>query len=88
MSLLGGKPLLQLIFIFLTRERYYANSVLDLVHRSKALAEWGKLMKGENVPLERALGAFDLFVLHDQTGDLLEVWMYNTQIKPTLTNVL
>jgi hypothetical protein len=25
------------------------------------------------VSLERALGSFDLFVLHDQHGDLLEV---------------
>lgn len=73
MPLQEGKPLLQLRCLFLTLERYYANSVLDLVHRSKALAEWGKLAKGENVALERALGAFDLFVLHDQSGDLLEV---------------
>jgi hypothetical protein len=25
------------------------------------------------VPLEKALGAFDLFILHDQKGDLVEV---------------
>ncbi|TVY80857.1 F-box only protein [Lachnellula suecica] len=53
--------------------KYYANSVLDLVHRSKALAEWGKLLKGESIPLERAFGSFDLFVLHDQPGDFLEI---------------
>lgn len=53
--------------------RYYANAVLDHVHRSKALEEWWELGKGENVPLERALGSFDLFVLHDQRGDLLEI---------------
>jgi F-box protein 21 len=69
----GGKSPLQLSYLFLTPERYYANSVLDLVHRSKALGEWGKLAKGESVALERALGAFDLFVVHDQSGDLLEV---------------
>jgi F-box protein 21 len=43
------------------------------VHRSKALAEWWRLGNAEGVPLERALGSFDLFVLHDQRGDLLEV---------------
>lgn len=53
--------------------RYYANAVLDHLHRSEALVEWGKIAKGETVPLERALGSFDLFVLHDQFGDLEEV---------------
>jgi F-box protein 21 len=48
--------------------------VLDYVHRSEGLGEWSRLAKGENVPLERALGSFDLFVLHDNHGDLLEVW--------------
>lgn len=56
--------------------RYYANSVLDHVHRANALAEWEKVVNGETVPLERALGAFDLFVLHDQHGDLLEVGLH------------
>ncbi|KAK0106484.1 hypothetical protein ONS96_004111 [Cadophora gregata f. sp. sojae] len=53
--------------------RYYANSVLDHVHRANALAEWERVVNGEKVPLERALGSFDLFVLHDQHGDLLEI---------------
>jgi F-box protein 21 len=48
--------------------------VLDYVHRSEALAEWCRLARGEAVSLERALGSFDLFVLHDNHGDLLEVW--------------
>lgn len=47
--------------------------MLDYVHRSTALGEWHRLAKGETVFLERALGSFDLFVLHDQHGDLLEV---------------
>jgi hypothetical protein len=59
--------------------RYYANAVLDHVHRSKALEEWVKILRGENVPLERALGSFDLFVLHDQYGDLLEVQKWSTR---------
>lgn len=53
--------------------RFYSNAVLDYVHRSQALEEWWKLSKGDSVPLERALGAFDLFVLHDEYGDLQEV---------------
>jgi hypothetical protein len=59
--------------------RYYANAVLDHVHRSQALEEWVKILRGENVPLERALGSFDLFVLHDQYGDLLEVQTWNAR---------
>ncbi|KAH8661354.1 hemimethylated DNA binding domain-containing protein [Tricladium varicosporioides] len=53
--------------------RYYANSVLDHIHRAEALAEWTNVARGKHVPLERALGSFDLFVLHDQYGDLLEI---------------
>ncbi|TVY59301.1 F-box only protein 21 [Lachnellula cervina] len=53
--------------------RYYANAILDHVHRTKALAEWEKILRGEDIPIERALGSFDLFVLHDQPGDLLEI---------------
>lgn len=53
--------------------RFYSNAILDHVHRSQALEEWWRLSKGDHVPLERALGAFDLFVLHDEYGDLQEV---------------
>jgi F-box protein 21 len=53
--------------------RYFAMSVLDHIQRSKALAEWHTILKGKQVPLERALGAFDLFVLHDKRGDFEEV---------------
>ncbi|KAL8895021.1 MAG: hypothetical protein Q9207_008328 [Kuettlingeria erythrocarpa] len=38
-----------------------------------AIQEWVKLKDGQPVPLERALAAFDQFVLHDQEGDLDEV---------------
>lgn len=36
------------------------------------------MVRGEHVPLERALGSFDLFVLHDQRGDLYEVSEYRS----------
>lgn len=53
--------------------RYYACAVLDFIHRSKALAVWSKLARGEEVSLEAALGAYDMFVLHDNIGDFQEV---------------
>ncbi|KAF4512122.1 hypothetical protein G6O67_001302 [Ophiocordyceps sinensis] len=62
---------------FLAR-RYYGNSLLDSIHRSIAIEEWHKLRQDRDsldahvagVRLERALGAFDMFVLHDEFGDL------------------
>lgn len=42
--------------------RYWASEILGSIERSEALEEWLKLAAGEDVPLERALGAFDLFV--------------------------
>src|SRR5947209_5864045 len=53
--------------------RFYSSAVLDHVHRSQALEEWSKLSKGESISLEKALGGFDLFVLHNERGDLHEV---------------
>lgn len=53
--------------------RFYSSAVLDHLHRSQALEEWSKLSKGDSISLEKALGGFDLFVLHDQHGDLQEV---------------
>ncbi|KAL7905696.1 hypothetical protein GGI35DRAFT_471570 [Trichoderma velutinum] len=61
--------------------RYYSNALLDTIHKHIAIQEWQSLMlspqpssvrlAGEQ--LERALGAFDLFVLHDQRGDLDDI---------------
>jgi hypothetical protein len=61
--------------------RYYSNSLLDSIHRSLAVEEWYNIQLASTNPsgrhgtisLERALGAFDLFVLHDQPGDLDDV---------------
>ena len=55
--------------------RYYSNAVLDHIHRAKALDEWYNLSKGDSISLERALGCFDMFVLHDNLGDFCEVRM-------------
>lgn len=61
--------------------RYYSNALLDSIHRSIAIEEWHRLRLDRDsldaqiagVRLERALGAFDMFVLHDQFGDLDDV---------------
>lgn len=43
------------------------------LHRSVGVLEWSGLMKGDNVPLERALGAFDLFIPESGCGNPDEV---------------
>ena len=49
--------------------RYYSNSVLGYLHRTFALKEWSKFQKGIPTTLERALAAYDMFILHDREGD-------------------
>ncbi|RYO80616.1 hypothetical protein DL764_009877 [Monosporascus ibericus] len=69
--------------------RHYACTVLDSIHRGLAIEEWAKYQKhaarrlDDDAPsserlncgmkLERALGAFDMFMLHDNEGDLDEI---------------
>ncbi|KAI0397492.1 hypothetical protein F5Y17DRAFT_414539 [Xylariaceae sp. FL0594] len=69
--------------------RYYSCTVLDSIHRSLAIEEWAKYQHHAarrssqqisnrerlncGMRLERALGAFDMFVLHDSPGDLDEI---------------
>lgn len=68
--------------------RYYSCNVLDSIHRSLAIEEWAKYQKHASridshitsaerltcgMKLERALGAFDMFVLHDNDGDMDEI---------------
>ncbi|KAK4694902.1 F-box protein 21, partial [Lecanoromycetidae sp. Uapishka_2] len=53
--------------------RFYSDAVLGTLHRTMAIKEWVKLKDGEPVPLERALAAFDMFVLHGRRGDFDEV---------------
>ncbi|KAJ5692066.1 hypothetical protein N7462_001489 [Penicillium macrosclerotiorum] len=53
--------------------RYYARALLTCLHRSIAVPEWARLARGEPVPLERALGAFDLFIPESGFGDLEEI---------------
>ncbi|KAL8683068.1 MAG: hypothetical protein Q9186_000978 [Xanthomendoza sp. 1 TL-2023] len=68
--------------------RYYSDAVLGGVHRAKAIEEWVKLREGQPVSLERALAAFDQFVLHDWEGDLDEVSrIYGDLVQPLVTRV-
>ncbi|RSL67108.1 hypothetical protein CEP53_003135 [Fusarium sp. AF-6] len=61
--------------------RYFSGALLDSVHRSLAVEEWHKIQVASVDPnahpsgfdLERVLGAFDLFVLHDQPGDIDDI---------------
>lgn len=53
--------------------RFYSREIIDHVHRARAIEEWSRLIRGDQVSLERGLGAFDMFVLHDERGDLAEV---------------
>lgn len=53
--------------------RFYSASVLGFLHRKIAIQELFKLGQGEDIPLERALGGLDMFVLQDRDGDLDDV---------------
>ncbi|KAL5361891.1 Hemimethylated DNA-binding protein YccV like-domain-containing protein [Aspergillus floccosus] len=52
---------------------YYAKEILNCLHRGIAVSEWAKIRNGETVPLDRALGAFDLFVPGSGYGSLDEI---------------
>ncbi|EKG10770.1 F-box domain cyclin-like protein [Macrophomina phaseolina MS6] len=48
--------------------RFWSSAILTTIHRSIAMEEWCKLRKGESRSLERALGAYDMFVLDSDEG--------------------
>ena len=52
--------------------RYHANAALDSIHRSVAVELWSRYQGQSSsfAGLDTALGAFDMFVLHDQEQDL------------------
>jgi len=53
--------------------RYWSQKILACIHRRKAVTEWESLRMGASVPLERALGSFDMFVLGPRRGDNDEI---------------
>lgn len=84
-----GRTHSNMTLILRCRFRYYSCTVLDSIHRGLAIEEWAKYQQytsqrfDQNTPnvdklnggmrMERALGAFDMFMLHDNEGDLDEV---------------
>ncbi|KAJ3481262.1 hypothetical protein NLG97_g7867 [Lecanicillium saksenae] len=59
--------------------RHYAGAILGSIHRSIAVQQWFQVTNSNPTDpfytkpsLEKSLAAFDLFVLHDQRGDLDE----------------
>ncbi|KAF1966796.1 YccV-like-domain-containing protein [Bimuria novae-zelandiae CBS 107.79] len=46
--------------------RYYANAILERIQREMAVEVWASLSRGENVPIEKALAAYDVFT---RTGE-------------------
>ncbi|KAG5287103.1 F-box domain-containing protein [Histoplasma ohiense] len=53
--------------------RYHSNAILGCLHRTMAIPVWNRLRNNEDVSLERALGAFDMFVLEDGPGDFNDI---------------
>ncbi|KAH7394148.1 Hemimethylated DNA-binding protein YccV like-domain-containing protein [Phaeosphaeria sp. MPI-PUGE-AT-0046c] len=50
--------------------RYYARAVLERIQREIAIKWWIQLNDSDNVPLERALGAYDIFALVGEHVDM------------------
>ncbi|KAK4194978.1 hypothetical protein QBC40DRAFT_289796 [Triangularia verruculosa] len=57
---------------YVLARRYWAQAALDSLHRGLAVDVWSKYQGrlDSRQGLDIALGAFDMFVLHDQTHDL------------------
>lgn len=51
------------------RARFYSKAVLGTLHHDAAVQVWSKISKGQDVPLEKALAAFDMFISEDNEGD-------------------
>ena len=57
------------------QSRYYAHTALGSIHRSLAIQEWHAYQASSLTldGLERALAAFDMFVIHGDEEDMDEV---------------
>lgn len=66
--LLGHKTASEAGHADVLARRFWASAILTTIHRSIAMDEWRKLRKGESRSLERALGAYDMFVLDSDEG--------------------
>lgn len=72
MLLSGNRP--SRVFLTTTNlsTRYYANTALASIHRSVAVEEWYRYQRAPLITqgLDRALGAFDMFFIRGDDGDI------------------
>lgn len=52
---------------------YYATAAYERIQRERAINIWKGLQDGKDVPIEEALGAFDVFVRSDEGSDIRQV---------------
>lgn len=50
--------------------RYYANALIERIQRERAISVWKAISDNKHVPIERALGAFDVFTRVGEDVDL------------------
>jgi F-box protein 21 len=50
--------------------RYYANAVLERIHREVAINVWKELQEDGSMPIEKALGAYDVFARVGEDVDM------------------
>ncbi|RPB21501.1 YccV-like-domain-containing protein [Terfezia boudieri ATCC MYA-4762] len=50
--------------------RFYASEALAFIHRRRAIEIWKKISDGVDIPLEEALGAYDLFITRGANRDV------------------
>ncbi|KAL2361022.1 hypothetical protein RJZ56_006095 [Blastomyces dermatitidis] len=65
--------------------RYHSIAILGCLHRTMAIPVWNRLKNKEDIPLERALGAFDMFVLEAGPGDFNDISNYLESIVTRLS---
>ncbi|KAG8169909.1 hypothetical protein KVR01_000654 [Diaporthe batatas] len=53
--------------------RWYADAILKMIHRSRAVDVWRRFQTARDITTEEALCAFDTFVLTDSLGDFAAV---------------
>ena len=53
--------------------RFHCEAILGMIHRRTAVQEWNELQGNSPIPLERALGAYDMFVLGAKSGDFKDI---------------
>jgi F-box protein 21 len=65
--------------------RYYANAVLERIHREIAINVWMELDDNDDVEIERALGAYDVF---SRVGEDVDINVINDGIGQLATGVM